>query len=62
MVYFQFRQHCETANQLTDKKQTFQWIPEVEAAFQTLKEAHCTAPIHAYLQPGEEKGSSLTQM
>jgi hypothetical protein len=34
--------------ELTEKKQAFQWMPEVEAAFQTLKEALCTAPILAY--------------
>jgi hypothetical protein len=37
---------------LTEEKQAFQWTPEVEAAFQTLKEALCTAPILTYLQPG----------
>jgi hypothetical protein len=36
-----------------EEKQAFQWTPEVEAAFQTLKEALCTAPIFAYLQPRE---------
>jgi hypothetical protein len=34
------------------EKQAFQWTPEVEA-FQTLKEALCTATILAYLQPRE---------
>jgi hypothetical protein len=34
-------------------KQAFQWPPEVEAAFQTPKEALCTAHILAYPQPGE---------
>jgi hypothetical protein len=35
------------------EKQAFQWTPEVEATFQTLKEALCTAPILAYQQPRE---------
>jgi hypothetical protein len=43
----------------TEEKQALQWTPEVEAAFQTLKEALCTAPILAYLKP--RRGSS-TQM
>jgi hypothetical protein len=38
---------------LIEQKQSFQWTPEVEAAFHTLKEALCAAPILAYLQPGE---------
>jgi hypothetical protein len=39
---------------LTEEKQAFQWIAEVEAVFQTLKEALSTAPIHAYPQPREQ--------
>jgi hypothetical protein len=39
---------------LTEEKQAFRWTPEVEAAFQTLKEALCTAPTLAYLQPREK--------
>jgi hypothetical protein len=35
------------------EKQAFQWTPEVEAAFQTLKKALCTAPILVYPQQGE---------
>jgi hypothetical protein len=38
---------------LTEEKQAFQWTPEVEDAFQTLREAFCTAPILSYPQPGE---------
>jgi hypothetical protein len=38
---------------LTEEKQAFLWTPEVEAAFQMLKEALCTAPILAYPQPRE---------
>jgi hypothetical protein len=38
---------------LTEQKQSFQRTPEAEAAFQTLKEALCAAPILAYPKPGE---------
>jgi hypothetical protein len=37
---------------LTEEKRAFKWTPELEAAFQTLKGALCTAPILAYPQPG----------
>jgi hypothetical protein len=37
---------------LTKEKRAFQWTPEVEAAFQTLKAALFTAAILAYPQPG----------
>jgi hypothetical protein len=50
MVYFQFRKHCETADQTHRGEAAFQWTPEVEAPFQSLKEALCTAPISAYPQ------------
>jgi hypothetical protein len=36
---------------LTQEKQTSQRTPDVEAAFQTLKDVLCTAPVLAYLQP-----------
>jgi hypothetical protein len=35
------------------EKQAFQLTPGVEAAFQTLKEALCTAPLLAYTKPRE---------
>jgi hypothetical protein len=35
------------------EKQAIQWTPEVEAAFQTLKEALCTTPTLAYPQSRE---------
>jgi hypothetical protein len=38
---------------LTEQKQSFQWTSEVEAAFQKLKQALCTAPILPYPQPGQ---------
>jgi hypothetical protein len=34
---------------LMEEKGAFQWTPEVEAAFQTLKKSLCTAPILACL-------------
>jgi hypothetical protein len=52
-IYFGFRQHCKTLTRLTEEKQAFQWIPEVEASFQTPRGALRAAPILAYLQPGE---------
>jgi hypothetical protein len=38
---------------LTEQKQSFHWNTDVENAFQTLKEALCSAPILAYPQPGQ---------
>jgi hypothetical protein len=38
---------------LAEEQQPFQWIPEIETAFQTLKGALCASPILAYPQPGE---------
>jgi hypothetical protein len=46
--------HANTKKQLTklmDEKPAFQLTPEVEAAFQALKEALCTAPNLAYPHP-----------
>jgi hypothetical protein len=39
--------------EITEEKQAFQRTPEVEAAFQTLRDALCTTPILVYPQPGE---------
>jgi hypothetical protein len=36
-----------------EEKHAYQWTPEVEATFHSLKGDLCTAPIHACLQPGE---------
>jgi hypothetical protein len=52
-VYFRFCLHCETANHTKKEKHAFQWTPEMEAAFQTLKEVLCTVRILAYPQPRE---------
>jgi hypothetical protein len=38
---------------LTEQKQSFQWTPDMEAAFQTLEATLCAAPILAYPRPGE---------
>lgn len=51
-VYFQLQQHGETETKLK-VKQAFQWMPEIETTFWTLKEALCTARILAYLQSRE---------
>jgi hypothetical protein len=48
-----FANIAKPLTKLTEQKQAFQWTPEVEAAFQTLKGALCAAPIHAYPKPGE---------
>jgi hypothetical protein len=44
---------AELLIRLIEEKQAFQWTPEVETTFQSLKEALFSAPILAYLQPGE---------
>jgi hypothetical protein len=38
---------------LIEQKQSFQWTPQAEAAFQALKGTLCTGPILAYPKPGE---------
>jgi hypothetical protein len=48
-----FTNSAEPLTKLTEQKQSFQWPPEVEAAFQTLEGALCAAPILAYPQPEE---------
>jgi hypothetical protein len=40
-------------NKVIEQKQSFQWTPDVEAAFEPLKGALCAAPIFAYPQRGE---------
>jgi hypothetical protein len=48
-----FAHIAKPLTRLTEQKQSFQWTPVVEAAFQTLKGALFPAPILAYPQPGE---------
>jgi hypothetical protein len=48
-----FANIAKPLTKVTKQKQTFQWTPEVEAAFKSLKGALCTAPILAYPHPGE---------
>jgi hypothetical protein len=42
-----FANIAEQLTKLTQQKQFFQWTPEAEGAFQTLKRALFTAPILA---------------
>jgi hypothetical protein len=49
-----FANIAKLLTRLTEEKQAFQWSLEVEAAFQSLKEALCIAPILGYPQPGEK--------
>jgi hypothetical protein len=44
---------------LKEQKQFFQWTPEVEAVFQTLKGALCSAPVLAY--PSLGRGSVVSR-
>jgi hypothetical protein len=48
-----FANIAKPLTKLTEQKSSFQWTPEAEAAFQTLKRALCAAPILAYPKPGE---------
>jgi hypothetical protein len=48
-----FANIAKPLTKLTEQKHAFQWTPEVEAAFQTLKGALCAVPILAYRKPGE---------
>jgi hypothetical protein len=48
-----FANIAKPLTKLTEQKQSFQWTPEAEGAFQTLKSALCTAPILAYPRPGK---------
>jgi hypothetical protein len=48
-----FANIAKPLTKLTEQNQPFQWTPEVEAAFHTLKGVLCTVPVLAYPQPGE---------
>jgi hypothetical protein len=49
-----FADIAKPLKKLTELKQFFQWTPEVDAAFQTLKGTLCAAPIRSYPKPGEK--------
>jgi hypothetical protein len=61
-----FANIAKPLTKLREQKQAFQWTPEVEVAFQTLKRALSAAPILAYPKPGERFnfgiGGVLSQM
>jgi hypothetical protein len=51
--------HCfadidKPLTRVTEEKRTFEWSPESEIAFRSLKEALCTAPVLGYPRPGEK--------
>jgi hypothetical protein len=47
MLIFRFAKVKIQLKKLTEVKLTFQWIPEFEAAFETIKETLCRVPIIA---------------
>jgi hypothetical protein len=47
-----FANIAKLLTKLNEEKQAFQWTPDVQAAFQTLKWL-CTTPVLAYPQPRE---------
>jgi len=48
-----FADLAKPLTRLTEDKRTFEWSADTETAFQTLKEALCTAPVLGYPRPGE---------
>jgi hypothetical protein len=48
-----FTNIAKPPTKLMEEMQAFQWTPEVEVALQTPKEALCTVPILAYMEPSE---------
>jgi hypothetical protein len=46
-VYLRLRRHCEAADQTHEGKASVSMTPGIEATFQPLKNALCTAPILA---------------
>jgi len=49
-----FADIAKPLTRLAEEKRTFDWSPEAEAAFRSLKEALCTAPVLGYPRPGEK--------
>jgi hypothetical protein len=49
-----FADVAKPLTRLTDEKRTLEWSPEAEAAFRSLKEALCTAPILGFPRPGQK--------
>jgi hypothetical protein len=48
-----FADIAKILTRLTEEKRTFEWSPEAEASFRSLKEALCTAPVLGYSRRGE---------
>jgi hypothetical protein len=49
-----FANILKSLTRLTEEKRMFEWYPEAEATFRSLKEALCTAPVLGYPRPGEK--------
>jgi hypothetical protein len=49
-----FADIAKPLTRLTEEKWTFGWYPQVETAFQSLKEALCTAFVLDYPRTGEK--------
>jgi hypothetical protein len=49
-----FANIAKPLTRLTEEKRMFEWSPEAEAAFRSLKEALCTASVLGYQRPGEK--------
>jgi hypothetical protein len=47
-IYLSITNIAKLLTKYTEEKEPLQWTPELEAAFQSLKKAFCTAPILAY--------------
>jgi hypothetical protein len=49
-----FADIAKPLTRLAEEKRTFEWSPEAEAAFRSVKEALCTAPVVGYPRSGEK--------
>jgi hypothetical protein len=49
-----FAEIAKLLTQLTEEKRPFNWSPEAEIAFHSLKNALCTTPVLGYPQSGEK--------